>query len=270
MLCERLRSFENHDISVAVCDGEPWFRASDVTTAWGYTNGSQAVRTHVNILHVKTIEQLTAGPDSVSSILCPTENDGNAARSQITRTSGLRQPLYINEAGVYELMWHSKKVEALRFRQWIVEEVLPEIRKTGRFVRNEQVSLMCETDLHYKVVDFIRKFFVEAIVIPGLGELQDTEPKRLDAWNKGYKGGQPDILILNRTRKNSGLAIELKTPLCHRNPSEKQEAFLQNLRNIKYETLLSNSYDDIVVKIIEYREAVRRCNPVRKARSSVE
>ena len=85
---------------------------------------------------------------------------------------------------------------------------------------------MCEKDLHYKVIDFIRKFFVEAIVIPGLGELQDTDPKKLDAWSKGYKAGQPDILILNRTRKTSVLAIELKTPYCHSEASQKQNIFL--------------------------------------------
>ena len=108
---------------------------------------------------------------------------------------------------------HSKKPEALRFHRWLVEEVLPEIRKTGKYMKQQQMSLMCETDLHYKVINFIRKFFAEAVIVPGLGELQDTDAKRIDAWKKGYKSGQPDILILNRTRNASGLAIELKTPL---------------------------------------------------------
>jgi len=78
-------------------------------------------------------------------------------------------------------MWHSKKPEALRFRQWLVEEVLPEIRRTGGYVRNQPVSLMCETDLHYKVVHFLRRFFAEAVMVPGLGELQDTSEKRIDS-----------------------------------------------------------------------------------------
>ena len=92
----------------------------------------------------------------------------------------------------------------------------------------------------------------------------------MDAWNKGYKGGQPDILILNRTRNASGLAIELKTPLGSGANSVKQSAFQQALRNNKYDILLSNSYDEIVVKIIEYREAARRCVPRRKMPSSVD
>ncbi len=160
---------------------------------------------------------------------------------------------------MYELVFQSVKPEAVRFREWLVEEVLPEIRKTGKYVRQEQVSLMNETDLHYKVIDFVRKHFSEAILIAGLGELQDTDAKRISAKRKGYTKGQPDILILNRTHKRTGLAIELKTPLGCGTTSLEQEAFLNTLRKQKYETVLSHCYDEIIVKIIEYREAARRC-----------
>jgi sulfur relay (sulfurtransferase) DsrC/TusE family protein len=50
-------------------------------------------------------------------------------------------------------------------------------------MQGEQLRLMDETDLHYKVVQFIRRFFEEAIVIAGLGELQDTS----DALTRGAK-----------------------------------------------------------------------------------
>ena len=40
-----------------------------------------------------------------------------------------------------------------------------------------------ETDLHYKIVDFIRKFYPDSILVAGLGENQDTEDKRLDSYN---------------------------------------------------------------------------------------
>ena len=160
--------------------------------------------------------------------------------------------------------------QAVRFREWIVEVVLPDIRQTGKYVREQQALLMNENNLHFKVVHFIRNYWKEAVIIAGLGEMQDTNAKQIESWKKGYTKGQPDILLLNRSRCHSGLAIELKTPLGCGTTSDAQEAFLQALQKNKYETLLSNCYDDIIVKIIEYREAVRRCNPVRKARSSVE
>ena len=43
-----------------------------------------------------------------------------------------------------------------------------------------------ETFLHYKVVDLIRKYYPDTILVAGLGENQDTEDKRLDPYKKGY------------------------------------------------------------------------------------
>ena len=262
MLSEHVHTFENHDVASLVCQGKPYFRAADITAILEYKNSAKAIRAHVSFKYVKTLQELCEAASTCIKT--------NVPNWTIHQNQSGKSPLYLNESGVYELVFQSTKPEAIRFREWIVEDVLPEIRKTGRYVRYEQMSLMNETDLHYKVVDFIRKFFAEAILVPGLGELQDTETKRLDAWKKGYKAGQPDILILNHTRKSSGLAIELKTPLGSGTNSSKQDAFQQCLRNNKYEVLLSNSYDEIVVRILEYREAVRRCIPRRKGCSSVE
>ena len=41
-----------------------------------------------------------------------------------------------------------------------------------------------ETDLHYKIVDFIRKFYPDSILVAGLGENQDTEDERLDSFKR--------------------------------------------------------------------------------------
>ena len=78
-------------------------------------------------------------------------------------------------------------------------------------IRPPQIQIINEKDLHYKVVNFIRRFHPDAIVIAGLGELQDTSQKRTDAFYKGYVGGQPDIVIMNKHNSYAGFAIELKT-----------------------------------------------------------
>lgn len=39
----------------------------------------------------------------------------------------------MNESGLYELIIRSDKAEAKRFRKWVTSEVLPAIRKTGRY-----------------------------------------------------------------------------------------------------------------------------------------
>ena len=69
-----------------------------------------------------------------------------------------------------------------------------------------------EIDLHYKVVDTIRRFYPDTILVAGLGELQDAEDKRRDSYKKGYIKGQPDLLIINYHKDFKGLGIEFKSP----------------------------------------------------------
>ena len=93
------------------------------------------------------------------------------------------------------------------------------------------ININNERDLHYKVIDYIRKFIKEAIIIPGLGEHQYTHSLRSDAYLKGYEGGQPDILLLNYHTKYRGMAIEFKTPTGRGVVSKNQENYLKHLEH---------------------------------------
>lgn len=44
-----------------------------------------------------------------------------------------RKPILINESGLYSLILRSRKAEAKRFKKWVTAEVLPAIRKHGRY-----------------------------------------------------------------------------------------------------------------------------------------
>ena len=64
--------------------------------------------------------------------------------------------------GFYELVFTSKLETAKRFRQWVFTTVLPSIRKYGQYKLfdnpcNKMIMIGNETDLHYKVVDMIRR-----------------------------------------------------------------------------------------------------------------
>ena len=61
-------------------------------------------------------------------------------------------------------------------------KVLPSIRKYGQYKlfdnpNNNMFKIENETDLDYKVVQYIRQFYPEAIIIAGLGENQETATK---------------------------------------------------------------------------------------------
>lgn len=47
--------------------------------------------------------------------------------------SGTQKMLYVNEANLYRAVFQSRKPEAERFMDWVTEEVLPAIRKTGGY-----------------------------------------------------------------------------------------------------------------------------------------
>lgn len=84
-------------------DGEPWFVAKDVAESLGYANSREAIRTH-----------------------CKKANDFREERNPTPMK-------IIPESDLYRLIMRSKLPEAERFETWVVEDVLPSIRKTGTY-----------------------------------------------------------------------------------------------------------------------------------------
>lgn len=52
---------------------------------------------------------------------------------KLTTIKGERDAYFINEAGMYRLIFRSNKPKAVEFANWVCETVLPEIRKAGFF-----------------------------------------------------------------------------------------------------------------------------------------
>lgn len=87
--------------------GEAWFVASDVCNILGYANSRKAINDHCKA-------------KGVTKRYTPTE-------------SGEQEMTYINEPNLYRLIIKSRKPEAEKFEEWVMEEVLPSIRKTGSY-----------------------------------------------------------------------------------------------------------------------------------------
>ena len=114
-----------------------------------------------------------------------------------------------------------------------------------------------ETDLHYKVVNLIRNYYPNSILVAGLGENQDTEEKRLDSYKKGYQKEQPDLMILDYHKYYKGLCIEFKSPTNNYNISASQLKMKGKYRNNDYAFILSNDYDKVSKNIHKYMTGVR-------------
>ena len=173
--------------------------------------------------------------------------------------------LFINESGLYFLILRSKLESAEAFKQWVTKDVLPSIQKTGRYdycINHKYNNTLTfkienETDLHVKVVSFLKKRYSPSLFTVTLGENQDTVRKRIDSFNKGYLRGSPDLIINNLHKRYSGFAIEMKCPKGNGVLSPDQSMMLRQYQNNGFKTLLSNNYDQIIKQIIEYFRDVR-------------
>lgn len=86
--------------------GEPWFIAADVCKILELDNVSRAVA---------SLEEEDKGVTTSNTL------------------GGEQQVTTVSEAGLYDLVFKSRKPEAKAFKRWVMREVLPSIRKTGSY-----------------------------------------------------------------------------------------------------------------------------------------
>ena len=213
-----------------------WFLGKDVANILGYSDTDKAIRKHVDN------EDKDKGPAKAAG--------------------DLQQSFYINESGFYSLVLSSKLETAKKFKKWVTSQVLPSIRKFGYYKlfdnpNNRMFKIANEMDLHCKVVHLIRNFYVDAIMVAGLGENQDTPYKRIISWKKGYLRGQPDLMILNYHKDYNGLCIEFKSPTNNYQISDAQKQMKERYKENCYKFILSNDYDYICMKLHKYMAGVR-------------
>ncbi len=112
-----LQIFSNEEfgyIRTIEIDGEPWIVGKDVAAALGYADTADALKKHVDDEDKRLVK--------VGEI--PTLKVSNFGA------------YIINESGMYSLVFGSKLPSAKRFKRWVTSEVLPSVRKTGRYMGN--------------------------------------------------------------------------------------------------------------------------------------
>ena len=107
-------------------DGEPWFVLGDVCQQLGLQPNNGSYYRHAERLDEderQTIDAATLQKHTTS----PSQGEVNRFP---------RSTIIINESGLYSLTLRSVRPEAKRFKKWVTSEVLPSIRKTGRYGRD--------------------------------------------------------------------------------------------------------------------------------------
>lgn len=105
---------DGRPLTTVQIDGKPWFLAKDVCEHLGIKNVSQAVN----------------GNEESGALGLA---DDEKLMYRIYISSKHREALFVNESGLYNLIFQSKKPEARQFTRWVTNEVLPTIRRTGSY-----------------------------------------------------------------------------------------------------------------------------------------
>lgn len=124
-----LKLFQNDDfgtIRTVILDGEPWFVAADVCKILEHSNPTIAMNGLEDFEKTKLNLGLQGGNTNI-----------------------------ISESGFYTLVLRSRKSIAKPFRIWVTSEVLPSIRKTGRYItpsENKMEAMLSDMNCNMKIV----------------------------------------------------------------------------------------------------------------------
>lgn len=103
------------DVRMVMQGDEPWWVLADVCRALGLER-----------------------TDSVARRLDPDEKGTHL----VSAPGGPQEMAIINESGLYMVIFRSDKPEAKAFKRWVTHEVLPSIRRTGRYELGGQTAPM--------------------------------------------------------------------------------------------------------------------------------
>ena len=123
-------SEEFGNIRTTEINGQPYFVASDVAKALGYSNPRKAIADHCK----------------------------GVTKRDTPTSSGTQSISYINEGDMYRLIMKSKLPSAEKFESWVMDEVLPTIRKHGMYATDDVIeNILNNPDFAIKVLTDLKE-----------------------------------------------------------------------------------------------------------------
>lgn len=107
-------------VRVILIDDQPWFVASDIASILGYRDAANMAR---NL-------------------------DEDEKATHMVSTPGSDQPMtVISESGLYNAIFKSRRDEAQAFRKWVTADLLPTLRRTGRYSLADRAQPLVSADI---------------------------------------------------------------------------------------------------------------------------
>ena len=109
---EIFKNEEFGEVRTLLINDKPYFCASDIAKVLGYSNTRDAISRHCK----------------------------GVVKSDIPTNSGIQTVSFIPEGDIYRLIVKSKLPSAERFETWVMDEVLPTIRKHGAYMTEQTIE----------------------------------------------------------------------------------------------------------------------------------
>ncbi|AKS09058.1 phage protein [Pseudomonas trivialis] len=117
--------FGKQQVRTLLIGDQPWFVAADVCASLAIGNVSLAVNGRAD----RDTDGLDEDEKGIATVNTP---------------SGAQEMLVVSESGLYALIFKSRKAEAKRFKKWVTAEVLPAIRKHGRYEDHGKMTTLMD------------------------------------------------------------------------------------------------------------------------------
>ena len=161
-IIEKMFHYEENKLSVIKFKDKIWFKAKQVALLLGYLDPCRSIRQNVDPEDRISLEKLIG--------------KGGITPPLVSNFQG--STFYLNESGLYSLIFGSKLEKARSFKRWVTKDVLPSIRETGRYdycinhKYNNTLTFKIENemDLHVEVVSFLKKRYPHSLFTVTLGE----------------------------------------------------------------------------------------------------
>lgn len=135
-----LMIFEGHEVEVLEVEGQVLFNPYHVGECLGLSDS--AVRMAISKMTEAQVIKLKN-----SDVNKTDSRENSKLQNMHLRKMNNAGENFLTESGVYKLVFKSHKPEAEKFSDWVTDEVLPTIRKTGGYVNNDK--LFIDTYLPY-------------------------------------------------------------------------------------------------------------------------
>lgn len=235
-------SFENTAVRTLGTPELPLFVALDVCGALGHTNPRKAIKDHVD-------------PEDL-------------IKAEVETKGGIQTVNCVNESGLYALIFGSKLESAKRFKRWVTSEVLPAIRRTGRYecpvaatqtidaaqqlaIRNAVAHRAKTTSAHYRT---IYNALYDAFQVPRYTELKaadfDDAIRFIEAYALPQLAAPAERrIVLTESEAQHFLSVAYQLKYLFREPYKKFFAFL-NAVNSPMSGTFWDAFNDMSVELM--------------------